>query len=146
MLHTAPGNLWLFTVINFPAAAAAALSERGHQKRALFEWPHPAYWWGQQQEVDVTIDRRRVISVQLQARTHLPAKCAINVPFTVILLTSIHEQTRAYESTANLCSVLFVCCIKVALLVPHSRCWKGLGEGFEKAHGSAIQTRDRTNH
>lgn len=91
MLHTAPGNLGLFTVINFPAAAAA-LSERGHQKRALFEWPHPAYWWGQQQEVDVTIDRLHVISVQLQARTHLPAKCAINVPFTVILLTSINEQ------------------------------------------------------
>lgn len=81
MSHTAPGYPCPSAEINLPAAP----SEPGHQKRALFEWPHPAYWWGQQQEVNVTIDRRRVISVQPWAQIHLAA-CAQSTPFTTTLL------------------------------------------------------------
>lgn len=87
MSHTAPGDPRPSAEINVPAAP----SEPGHQKRALFEWPHPANWWGQQQEVNVTIDRQRVISVQPQARIHLAARVQ-STPFTATLLPSISEQ------------------------------------------------------
>lgn len=66
-----------------------------HQKRALSEWPHPAYEWGQQQEVDVTIDRLRVILERPQAPTHLSA----NAPsMNLFLLTSINKEMQVYFS------------------------------------------------
>lgn len=129
MPHTAPGNLWPSTEINLPAAAQ---SERGHQKRALFEWPHPTHWRGQQQEVDVTIDRLRVISVQPQARKHL----SVNVRSTPLFCCH-HFHQRAKVSVWKQSLFLhrvFVYCTGVVVLVSHSRCWKDLGEGFEKKH------------
>lgn len=64
-----------------------------HQKRALSEWPHPAYERGQQQEVDVTIDRLRVILERPQAQSHLSA----NAPsMSLLLLTSINKEMQVY--------------------------------------------------
>lgn len=61
-----------------------------HQKRALSEGPQPGYESGQQQEVDVTIDRLHVIQAQPQAQTHLSA----NLPsMSLLLLTSINKET-----------------------------------------------------
>lgn len=71
---------------------------KSHQKRALFEQPHPAYWWGQQQEVDVTIDRLRVISVQPQARIHLSVNVrstCLSLPFCSLASMSKSEFMKA---------------------------------------------------
>lgn len=62
------------------------------KNRVLSEWPHLVNSRGQQQEVDVTIDRLRVISVQLQALKTSVSKSTINRPFTATLLTLINEQ------------------------------------------------------
>ncbi len=128
--HTAPGNLWPSTEINLPAAAP---SEQGHQKRALFEWPHPAYWRGQQQEVDVTIDRLRVISVHPQAPTHL----SVNVRSTRLLLPFCSAPSMSqseFMKAVYFSHSVFVYCTGVVVLVSHSPCWKNLGEGFLKNH------------
>lgn len=64
-----------------------------HQKRALSEWPHPAYEWGQQQEVDVTIDRLCVILERPQAPTHLSAYAP---SMCLFLFTSINKEKQVY--------------------------------------------------
>lgn len=61
-------------------------------------------------------------------------RCAINTPYTAILLTSINDQVGVYESTIYFCSVFFVYCTGVVMLVSHSRWRKVLGQGFQKAH------------
>lgn len=130
MSHTAPGNIWPSTEINFPAAAQL---ESGHQKRALSEWPHPACGWGQQQEVDVTIDRLWVISAQPQAPIHHSVKLRATRLFTAILLAPINEQSEFMKLGLFLLTV-FVYCSGVVVLVSHSPCWKDHWVGIEKKH------------
>jgi len=108
MSQTGPGNLWPSTEINLPAAAQ---SECGHQKRVLFEWPHLAHWGGQQQEVDVTIDRLWVISGQPRASIRL------NVRSTRRSLPILLEPKWVCESGLFPLGV----CVYCTGLVSHSR-------------------------
>lgn len=62
------------------------------------------------------------------------SKCDINVPFTAILL-HFHQWANVslWKQSLFLLSA-FVYCTGVVVLVSHSQCCKGLGEGFEKTH------------
>lgn len=90
-------------------------------------------------------DRLRVISVQPRAQTHVSVNVWSARPFTAILLTSINEQKVSLWKQGLFLLYVFVYCSGVVVLVSHSRCWKDLGEGFEKSTLSAIQTWDHTN-